>query len=212
LATAYRFGRVQVRPAERQVLVDGEAVGLVGRAYDLLLALIDRRDRVVTKGELLDLVWPGVVVEEHNLHTQVSAVRRIIGRGAIATIAGRGYRFVAPADLVLSEATNSIESLSASLPSPPAAGGLRDSSLRKPSIAVLPFTNMSGDAEQEYFSDGITEDIITDLSKVSGLMVVARNTSFAEKYKGADIRTVGRELGVDRCSKGRFAAPVTVCG
>jgi adenylate cyclase len=72
----------------------------------------------------------------------------------------------------------------------------------KPSIAVLPFTNMSGDPEQQYFSDGITEDIITDLSKISGLMVVARNTSFAQKYKGADIRTVGRELGVSSMLEG----------
>ena len=126
MATAYRFGRVQVRPAEREVLVDGEPVALVGRAYDLLLALIDHRDRVVTKDELLDLVWPGVVVEEHNLHTQVSIVRKIIGRGAIATIAGRGYRFVAPVDPVFSDATNSIEHFSASLLSPTAAGGLSD--------------------------------------------------------------------------------------
>src|SRR5881397_2693486 len=68
--------------------------------------------------------------------------------------------------------------------------------LERPSIAVLPFNNMSGDPEQEYFSDGITEDIITDLSKVSGLFVVARNSSFAYKRKAVDIRTVGRELGV----------------
>ncbi|HEX9071983.1 MAG TPA: adenylate/guanylate cyclase domain-containing protein, partial [Pseudolabrys sp.] len=66
----------------------------------------------------------------------------------------------------------------------------------KPSVAVLPFTNMSGDPEQEYFADGITEDIITDLSKIAGLLVIARNSSFAYKGKSVDIRTIGRELGV----------------
>ena len=83
-----------------------------------------------------------------------------------------------------------------------AASGASGSSSGKPSIAVLPFTNMSGDPEQQYFSDGITEDIITDLSKISELMVIARNTSFAQKYKDLDIRTVGRELGVGSMLEG----------
>ena len=91
-------------------------------------------------------------------------------------------------------ATDSNERASTRLPSP-AAGALSVSSSAKPSIAVRPFTNMSGDPEQQYFSDGITEDIITDLSKISGLMVIARNTSFAQKYKGADFRTVARTRG-----------------
>jgi adenylate cyclase len=90
---------------------------------------------------------------------------------------------------------------SASLP-PPAAGGRGVSSSGKPSIAVLPFTNMSGDPEQQYFSDGITEDIITDLSKISKLMVIAPNTRLAQKYKDVDIRTVGRELGVGSILEG----------
>jgi non-specific serine/threonine protein kinase len=93
LATTYRFGAVEVRPAERQVLVEGKPAALGARAFDLLLALIDGRDRVVGKSELLDRVWPGVIVEENNLQVQVSTLRKILGAQAVATIPGRGYRF-----------------------------------------------------------------------------------------------------------------------
>jgi predicted ATPase/DNA-binding winged helix-turn-helix (wHTH) protein len=98
LPVAMRFGQIEVRPDQRQVLVDGRVIPIAARAYDVLWALIQHRDRVLTKSELLDCVWPGVVVEEHNLHTQVSSLRKVIGALAIATIPGRGYRFVAAAD------------------------------------------------------------------------------------------------------------------
>jgi len=98
LPAAMRFGRLEVRPDQRQVLIDGRPVDMAARAYDVLWALIQHRDRVITKNELLDWVWPGVIVEEHNLHTQVSLLRKVIGAKAIATIPGRGYRFVAVAD------------------------------------------------------------------------------------------------------------------
>ncbi|TMH68283.1 MAG: transcriptional regulator [Betaproteobacteria bacterium] len=89
----YRFGHVELRTATRQLLVDNEPTPLGARAFDVLLALIERRDRLVPKDELLDLVWPGLVVEENNLQVQVSALRKILGQEAIATIPGRGYRF-----------------------------------------------------------------------------------------------------------------------
>jgi predicted ATPase/DNA-binding winged helix-turn-helix (wHTH) protein len=92
----YRFGAVEVRPDERQVLVEGTPAAVGARAFDLLLALIDQRDRVVPKDELLDKVWPGLVVEENNLQVQVSTLRKILGNHAIATLPGRGYRFVLP--------------------------------------------------------------------------------------------------------------------
>jgi DNA-binding winged helix-turn-helix (wHTH) protein len=88
----YRFDRCEVRPAERQLLVDGQPVQIGARAFDLLLALIERRDRVVGKNELLDVVWPGLVVEENNLQVQVGALRKFLGQNAIATVPGRGYR------------------------------------------------------------------------------------------------------------------------
>ena len=97
----YRFGRFELNPATRQVLVDNQPAPLGARAFDVLLALIERRDRLVTKNELLDLVWPGVVVEENNLQVQVSALRKLLGGDAIATIAGRGYRFTLTLDQVV---------------------------------------------------------------------------------------------------------------
>ena len=98
LATSYRFGHVEVRPAERQILVQGQPAAVGARAFDLLIALIERRDRVVAKNELLDLVWPGLVVEENNLQVQVSTLRKILGAQAVATVPGRGYRFTLQAD------------------------------------------------------------------------------------------------------------------
>ena len=92
------FGRYRIRAAERQLLADGRPVALGARAFDLLLALFDRRDRVVPKAELLELVWPGLVVEENNLQVQVSGLRKLLGPGVVCTIPGRGYRFTAPAD------------------------------------------------------------------------------------------------------------------
>ncbi len=181
----YVFGRFEVRPDERRVLEAGVPVALGARAFDVLVALIDRRDRVVRKDELLSLVWPGTVVEESNLPVQVSALRRLLGAEAISTVQGRGYRFtVTPVE-------------SHTLPATPFAAGEADLPLPdRPSIAVLPFTNMSGDQDQEYFADGIAEDIITALSRFHSLLVIARNSSFTYKGKPVDVRAIGRELGV----------------
>ncbi len=95
MSDSLRFGRIEVWPRERQLRVDGVAVSVGARAFDLLLALIERRDRLVTKSELLELVWPGLVVEENNLQVQVSALRKLLGPQVIATVPGRGYRFSA---------------------------------------------------------------------------------------------------------------------
>jgi predicted ATPase/DNA-binding winged helix-turn-helix (wHTH) protein len=94
----YRFGPIDVRPTERRVLVGGRSAPLGGRAFDVLVALIERRDRVVGKDELLELAWPGLVVEENNLQVQVSTLRRILGPDAIATVSGHGYRFTLEPD------------------------------------------------------------------------------------------------------------------
>ena len=91
----YQFREIEVRSAERRILVSGHPVSVGTRGLDLLLALIERRDRVVTKDELLSLVWPGLVVEETNIKVQVSALRKIIGSDVVSTIPGHGYRFVA---------------------------------------------------------------------------------------------------------------------
>jgi predicted ATPase/DNA-binding winged helix-turn-helix (wHTH) protein len=93
LARSYRFGAVEVRPSERALLVEGKPAAVGARAFDVLMALIDHRDRVVSKNELLDMVWPGLVVEENNLQVQVSSLRKVLGAQSVATVPGRGYRF-----------------------------------------------------------------------------------------------------------------------
>jgi predicted ATPase/Tfp pilus assembly protein PilF len=100
LAQSYRFGPVEVRPAERLVLVEGRPAHLGARAFDVLLALIDHRDRVVAKDELFDLAWPGLVVEENNLHVQVSTLRKVLGAQSVATVPGRGFRFVPAVEVI----------------------------------------------------------------------------------------------------------------
>lgn len=96
--TTLRVGRAEIRFAERRLVVDGTPVPLGGRAFDLLAALVERRDRLVPKDELIELVWPGLVVEENNLQVQVSALRKVLGPSAITTVPGRGYRFTLAAE------------------------------------------------------------------------------------------------------------------
>src|SRR6187431_333668 len=93
---AFRFSQFTLFPARRQLMADSMPVAIGARAFDLLHALVVRRDRTVLKSELLDLVWPDVIVEEANLHVQVSALRKVLGPQVISTVPGRGYRFVAP--------------------------------------------------------------------------------------------------------------------
>jgi TolB-like protein/tetratricopeptide (TPR) repeat protein len=180
--TAYRFGEFELNPATRQLLAEGLPIALGARALDVLLALIERRERLVTKEELLELVWPGLVVEENNLQVQISALRKILGPQSIATIPGRGYRFTAV--------------LGADKTLPAAASAAAASSHEPPSIAVLPFLNMGGDPEKDYFADGITEDVITELSRWRSLAVTSRNSTFRFKGKSVDMQRLGRELGV----------------
>ncbi len=155
----------EVRTAERRVLSHGKPVAVGARAFDLLLALIEHRDRVVGKEELLALVWPGVVVEENNLTVQVSALRKLFGSEAIATVAGRGYRFTLP--LRVGDATPQ--------PAPPAAGAAPH---ELPVVAVLAFDNLSSDPEMQFFSDGVSDEIIQRLARGARLKVIGRTSSF----------------------------------
>jgi len=106
MTETWRFGRIEVRPGERQLLVEGEPAKLGARAYDLLLTLVEHRDRIVGKNELLDSVWPGLVVEENNLQVHISSLRKLLGPQVIATIPGRGYRFTAALDGVTAAQSN----------------------------------------------------------------------------------------------------------
>ena len=152
----------------RELWRDGAPVRLGSRALDVLSALAAAKGNVVTKDGLLARVWPGLAVEENNLQVQVSALRKALdedrsGQSYLVTVPGRGYRLIG---LVGS-------SNGPALPD-------------KPSIAVLPFQNMSDDPKQEYFADGMVEDIITALSHMRWLFVIARDSRF--RLQGPDGR------------------------
>src|SRR5436190_12453636 len=151
---------IEIRPDERRLLINGQPAAVGARAFDLLMCLLANRDRVVTKDELLQAVWPGVVVEESNLTVHVAALRKVLGAEAIATIAGRGYRFVGAAASV--DSAPAVAGPAAALPMP----GAPDAAADKPSLAVLPFANLSGDAGQDYFVDGVVDDLTNALSRI----------------------------------------------
>jgi len=171
-------------------------VALGSRAINLLSLLVERRGELVSKDEIMVAVWPGRAVEEANLNVQISKLRDILDQNrehgsCIQTIPGRGYCFVG----TVSEAETH-----AAIP-PMAVRSLQGNLVNlalpdRPSIAVLPFANMSSDPEQEYFADGIAEDIITAMSRYPSLFVIARSSCFTYKGRAVDVKQVGRELGV----------------
>jgi len=151
------------------------------RALDVLSILVARSGDLVPRDEIMNAVWPGTVVENSNLPVHIAALRRLLDGdrpdgSCIQTVPGRGYRFIGIVT------RGSVET----------ALALPDN----PSIAVFPFVNMSGDPEQEYFADGMVEEIITALSRIRWLFVIARNSSFTYKGQPIDVKQVGRELGV----------------
>jgi adenylate cyclase len=162
------------------------------KSFDVLCYLVENAGRVVTKEELIKTIWPNVVVTEESLTRCVSDVRNAIDDGdqtIIKTIPRRGYRFAAPVSRFRSDCTESLRAASD-------ASQRFESLPDRPSVAVLAFVNFTGDPQQEYFSDGITEDIITELSRFSELTVIARNSTFQYKGRSIDVRRVGQELGV----------------
>lgn len=164
-------------------------MSLGSRAFDLLVALVEQHDRVVSKEALLQQVWPGVIVEENNLTVHMSTLRKVLGPDAVSTVSGRGYQFTMPVWTDPADA-----GLANSSFAPPAAAALPLPD--KPSIAVLPFAHLGGDASQDDFIDGLTDELITSLSRFRSLFVISRNSVFTYQGQSADARTVARELGV----------------
>ncbi|MBR1131459.1 winged helix-turn-helix domain-containing protein [Bradyrhizobium iriomotense] len=169
-------------------------VAVEPQVFDLVVHLMENRDRVVSKDELIDKIWHGRSVSESTLTSRINAARKAIGdnganQALIRTIARKGFRFVGDVQTQLGTVPPELGRLT---PAPQPALALPD----RPAIAVLPFTNMSGDREQDYFSDGISEDIITALSKLRWFFVIARNSSFVYKGRAVHIHEVARELGV----------------
>ncbi|MGY8666416.1 winged helix-turn-helix domain-containing tetratricopeptide repeat protein [Bradyrhizobium sp. UFLA05-109] len=190
---AFQFEDFSLDPERRELRRADSLIALEPQVFDLLMHLIRNRDRVVTRDNLLDAVWNGRVVSDSTLASRINAARRAINdtgdeQRLIRTVARKGVRFVG--DVV--ETSKAAPSAAPAGRTQPSAQPLPD----RPAIAVLPFTNMSGDAEQEYFSDGISEDIITALSKLRWFFVIARNSSFIYKGRTVHLRQVADELGV----------------
>jgi TolB-like protein len=174
----------------RELHRGNEAVALEPQVFDLLVYLVENRDRVVNKDDLLGSVWGGRIVSDSTLTSRINAARKAIGDSGeeqklIRTIARKGFRFVGETRSPAADEPAQAEPSRPALPLPD-----------RPAIAVLPFTNMSGDPEQEYFSDGISEDIITALSKLRWFFVIARNSSFTYKGKAVHMKQIADELGV----------------
>ena len=182
------FGRFRILPHRREVLSDGRPIELGGRAFDLLMALVEANGTVVGKDELISRAWPGRIIEEGNLRSQMRALRAALGDpDLIRTVAGRGYQF---AGVVRRSSGRSHD---------PMDQGVRDgatSAAPRLSIVVLPFISLSDDREQQYLADGITEDLTTDLSRLAEMSVISRNTAFTYRNKSTDTKQIGRELGV----------------
>ena len=175
-----------------------ERVALEPQVFDLLIFLVENRDRVVTKDDLIASVWRGRIVSDSTLTSRINAARKAIGDSGeeqrlIRTVARKGLRFVGDVRTQLLE-PDEAEGIATGAPRTPDRQPLLLQD--KPAIAVLPFTNMTGDPQQEYFSDGISEDIITALSRLRWFYVIARNSSFIYKGKAVHIKQVAEELGV----------------
>src|SRR5689334_21107382 len=201
---SFMFGDCVLDPDRRELSRGSEVIATGPQVFDLLVYLVENRERVVSRDDLLKAVWHGRIVSESTLASHINAARKAIGDSGqaqrlIRTVARKGFRFVGE----VRETKPSGDAASgdaASMGRAPAAPeevtaeppALPD----RPSIAILPFANLSGDPAQDYFADGVVEDIISALSRIRWLFVIARNSSFTYKGHAVDVKQVGRTLGV----------------
>lgn len=189
--TSYEFGPFRVDARERRLLRDGEIVALTPKVFDILLVLVQNSGHIISKDEVMKLVWPNTAVEEGNIARNISTLRKALGEIShehqyVETIPWRGYRFVASVKEVRDQSAG----------------------LTLDSVAVLPLVNAGNDSHMEYLSDGITDGLISNLSQLTRLKVMSRNSVFRYKVPDAsavppDAQQVGRELGVQAVLTGR---------
>jgi TolB-like protein len=190
MATTLTFGPFRL-DAEAGILFHGAQPTTLGqRAVALIALLLERADAPVPKQALFEAAWPGQAIEDSNLTVQIAAIRRVfedLAGGAcwIETLPRRGYRYIGPTVAICDPDLRNVAAAVAGPTLP-----------EKPSIAVLPFSNLSRDSDQDYFADGMVDDIITGLARINWLFVIARNSTFIYKGRAVDVRQVGRELGV----------------
>jgi adenylate cyclase len=186
----FEFGPFRLEVGEHRLVRGGHSVPLTGKAFDTLRVLVERHGKLVSKQDLMSAVWPETTVEENNLDRNISIVRKALGEKTggpqyIETVPRVGYRFVA----TLSEPSSDVAD--STLPT-------QDIS----AIAVLPFADMSPGRDQDYLCEGLAEELINALTSIVGLRVASRTASFQFRSSGADIREVGRQLGVGTLLEG----------
>jgi TolB-like protein/Tfp pilus assembly protein PilF len=182
----YAFEGYTLDPTRGCLRGSSGEIELRPKSFELLLYLIENAGRLIPKDELINAVWPNVIVSDDSLAQCVSDLRYALNdpdRRMIKTVPRRGYLFAAPVSILANETTTSLSRPALPLPD-------------KPSVAVLPFENMTGDPDQDYFVDGVVEEITTAISRLPWLFVIARNSSFSFKGRAVDVKQLGRELGV----------------
>jgi adenylate cyclase len=172
------FGAYRLQRTERLLLGPGGPVQLSSRSFDILGLLLEKPDEVIGKHELMDAVWPGLVVEDNTLHVHISALRKALGAPMIVTQHGRGYKYAGPRPTMAA----------------PAADGARPET--RPSIAVLPFANLSGDAAQNVFGDGLALNLVASLGRYYELSVIDRFSTMAYRDRPVTASEAARELSV----------------
>jgi len=179
-SVSYQFACFQLDPARRSLLRDGVPVSVTSKAFDTLCHLIRRRGQVVSKQELMHVVWPDTSVEENNLNQNISALRRILGETRsdnlfIATVPGKGYQFISPVEVIPASEPDTSHPIT---------------------LAVLPFENLSGQPDRDYIADGLTEELITTLGLIDPdrLRIIGRTTMMSYRRTGKSLSHISDEL------------------
>jgi len=195
----YQFGEFEIDTQNYQLSNNGTAVDVEPKVYDLLCYLVVNRNKLVTRDELFENIWPGQIVSDTSLSNQIKAARKAIGdngraQSRIKTVHGRGYQFIVPTEEIASSNIKPDGLVKQII-----NGKLTSSG---PSIAVLPFANFCSDTDKEYFCEGVTEDIRIGLSRFRELLVIARGSSFLLREKSLDATDVAEKLGVEYILQG----------
>jgi adenylate cyclase len=192
----YEFGQYKLDADRLELWCGDDPVAVEPQVFSLLLCLIENREHVVSKDQLIEQVWNSRIVSDATMSSRINAARHAVGddgkaQAVIRTIPRRGFRFVMEvSENAAAHGTASALTGTGAAPAPGEPPG------GKPTLAVLPFRNMSRDAEQDYFADGVTEDLITALSSIRWLFVIARNSSFSYKGDSPEVVEVASDLGV----------------
>jgi TolB-like protein/Tfp pilus assembly protein PilF len=213
----YRFGRFSLSPKDRTLFANGIPLPLPAKVFETLLLLVEHNGRALSKDEMMSAIWQDAFVEEVNLAKQISRLRKILnidGVEYIATVPKHGYRFSADlwrdfmderSPIIAEKRTIERVTLAAAAESGPTIlvrPEIQTPDVRPATLAVLPFTNISSDPENEYFCEGLAEELLNFLSRVEGLKVVARTSAFSFKNKDVDISTISHLLNVDAVLEG----------